>query len=125
MHAVDVCLLVSKKYKPIEKENTNMKKHIFTVVAFAVFAASAFANSGTELDVKVPFAFKAGDSTLPAGTYRVTETTAGVLLFRSDKDAVFVPRTLLDSGITDSGKASFRFDVTGNKYVLREVHSEK
>jgi hypothetical protein len=125
MHAVDVCLVVSKKYKPIEKENTNMKKHIYTVVAFAVFAASALANSGTALEVKVPFAFKAGDSTLPAGTYRVTETTSGVLLFRGDKDAVFVPKSIFETGVEDSGKASFKFAVTGDKYILREVHPEK
>jgi hypothetical protein len=118
---VNVCLV----NLPIEKENKNMKKHIYTVFAFAVFAASALANSGTSLDVKVPFAFKAGDSTLPAGTYRVTETTSGVLLFRSDKDAVFVPKSILDSGIEDSGKASFKFDITGDKYILREVHPEK
>lgn len=102
-----------------------MKKNIFTVVAFAVFAASAFANSGTELDVKVPFAFKAGDSTLPAGTYRVTETSSGVLLFRGDKEAVFVPKAILDIGAEDSGKVSFKFAVTGDKYILREVHPEK
>ncbi len=96
-----------------------MKKHIYTVVAFAVFAASALANSGTSLDVKVPFAFKAGDSTLPAGTYRVTETSSGVLLFRGDKDAVFVPKTILEPGVEYSGKASFKFDISGDKYILR------
>ncbi len=46
-----------------------MKKTIYTVFAFAVFAASAFAYQGSQVDVKVPFAFKAGASTLPAGTY--------------------------------------------------------
>jgi len=101
-----------------------MKKYIYTVVAFAAFAASALANSGTSLDVKVPFAFKAGDSTLPAGTYRVTEIS-GVLLFRGDKDAVFVPKAILDSGVEESNKASFKFAVTGDRYILREVHPEK
>ena len=105
-----------------------MKKHIYTAVAFAafaVFANSALAGSGAEMDVKVPFAFKAGDSMLPAGAYRVTEMPSGVLLFRSEKGAVFVSKTVFDSGAEESGKPSFKFDLAGDRYILREVHSEK
>jgi hypothetical protein len=99
-------------------------KKLYTVIAFAVFAASAFAYQGTELDVKVPFAFKAGASTLPAGTYRLTETSSGVLI-RGDKGGVFVPRNEVVVDIEESGKPSFRFNHTGNSYVLQSVHSEK
>ena len=68
-----------------------MKKHIYSVIAFAVFAVSALASQSSELDVKVPFAFKAGGSTLPGGSYRVTEGTSGYLLIRGEKGGVFVP----------------------------------
>jgi hypothetical protein len=98
-----------------------MKKHIYTVFAFAVFAASALANQATELDVRVPFAFKAGTSVLPAGTYRVTEATSGFILIRGDKGGVFVPKTAVVVDI-DSGKPSFRFNRAGDDYVLQAVH---
>ena len=99
-----------------------MKKHIYTVIAFAVFAASALA---TELDVKVPFAFNAGGSTLPAGSYRVTEASSGYILIRGEKGSAFVPKGAVVLDMEDSGKTSFRFNHTGDKYVLQAVHSEK
>jgi hypothetical protein len=102
-----------------------MKKHIFSVIAFAVFAASALATQSTELDVKVPFAFKAGGTTLPAGNYRVTEATSGYLLIRGEKGGVFVPRGSVVLDMDDSGKSSFNFNHTGDNYVLQAVHSEK
>jgi hypothetical protein len=101
-----------------------MKKHIYTVITFAVFAASAFAYQGTEVDVKVPFAFKAGASTLPAGNYRLTETASGVLI-RGDKGGVFVPRSEVNVDVDESGKPSFQFNHSGNSYVLQSVHTEK
>ena len=99
-----------------------MKKSIYTVIAFAVFAASALA---TELDVKVPFAFKAGSSTLPAGTYKVTEASPGIVLIRGEKGGVFVPRTSLLLDMTDSGKTSITFHRAGDSYALKSVNSEK
>ena len=99
-----------------------MKKSIYTLIAFAVIAASALANQ--ELDVKVPFAFRAGSSTLPAGTYRVSDAGRGVVLIRGEKGAVFVPKTALVPEATD-GKSSLLFDRAGNQYVLRAVSSEK
>jgi hypothetical protein len=100
-----------------------MKKTIYTVIAFAVIAASAFAYQGA-VEVKVPFAFKVGASTLPAGTYRLTETTSGVLL-RGDKGGVFVPKSEVIVDIDETGKPSFQFNHTGNSYVLQSVHTEK
>jgi len=102
-----------------------MKKSIFTVIAFAVFAASAFAWQATELYVNVPFAFKAGASTLPAGSYRITETTSGYVLIRGDKGGVFVPRSAVTVDPDAVGKPTFQFNLTGDKYVLQAVHSEK
>ena len=102
-----------------------MKKHIYSVIAFAVFATSALASPATDLDVKVPFEFKAGASTLPAGTYRVTEATAGYYLIRGDKGGVFVPRNAFVLDTDESGKTSMKFNRTGDKYVLQAVPSQK
>ncbi len=102
-----------------------MKKSIYTVVAFAVFAASALANQASELDVKVPFAFKAGASTLPAGTYTVTEATPGYVLIRGDKGGVFVPKSQMLLETDDAGKISLKFNRAGDKYVLQTAHEAK
>ena len=97
-----------------------MKKHIYTVIAFAVFAASALANQATELDVKVPFAFKAGASVLPAGTYKVTSVATGLILLRGDKGGVFVPKDAVVVDL-DTGKPTLKFNRAGDSYVLRAV----
>ena len=102
-----------------------MKKHIKTVIAFAVFAVSALAYQASELYVKVPFAFKVGSSTLPAGTYTVTQSTGGFLLIRGDKGGVFVSRGVVAVGADDSGKPSLKFNQAGDQYVLHSVDSEK
>lgn len=101
-----------------------MKKSIYTVIAFAVFAASAFATQA-DLDVKVPFAFKAGASTLPAGTYRISEASSGVLLIRGEKGAVFVPRTVVFPDPAELGKMRVSFTHSGNTYVLEPATAAK
>lgn len=102
-----------------------MKKHICSVFAFAVFAASAMANQATELKVKVPFAFKAGTSTLPAGTYMVTRTSSGCILIQGEKGGVFVNAGAVVIDMDDSGKTSFKFDRSGDQYILQSVRSER
>ena len=102
-----------------------MKKHIYSVIAFAVLAASALASPVTELNVKVPFEFKAGASTLPAGTYRVTEANSGYILIRGEKGGVFVPRNSLVLDTDESGKTIVKFNRAGDKYVLDAVSSQK
>jgi hypothetical protein len=102
-----------------------MKKHIYSVIAFAVFATSALASPVTDIDVKVPFEFKAGASTLPAGTYRVTEANSGYLLIRGEKGGVFVPRNAFILDTDESGKTSVKFNRAGDKYVLQAVPSQK
>jgi hypothetical protein len=102
-----------------------MKKSIYTVVAFAVFAASALANQATELDVKVPFAFKAGTATLPAGSYRITPASSGFLLIRGEKGGVFVPRAEVVVETSESGKASVLLHRAEDTYSKRTVRLEK
>jgi hypothetical protein len=103
-----------------------MKKHIYTVFAFAVFAASAFASQISELYVKVPFAFKAGSAVLPAGSYIITETVSGYVLIRGEKGGAFVSKgSLVVDNLDAASKANFKFDIAGDKYVLEEVRATK
>jgi hypothetical protein len=102
-----------------------MKKHIYSVIAFAVFATSALASPATDIDVKVPFAFKAGASTLPAGTYKITEANAGSFLIRGEKGAVFVLRNAFVLDTDESGRTSLKFDRAGDQYVLQAAPSQK
>ena len=102
-----------------------MKKHIYSVIAFAVFATSAWASPVADLDVRVPFDFKAGASTLPAGNYRVTEANSGYLLIRGEKGGVFVPRNAFVLDTDESGRISVKFNRAGDKYVLEAVPSQK
>jgi hypothetical protein len=102
-----------------------MKKHIYSVIAFAVLATSALASPATDIDVRVPFEFKAGASTLPAGTYRVTEANSGYFLLRGAKGGVFVPRSALILDTDEAGKTSLKFSRAGDKYVLDTAPSQK
>jgi hypothetical protein len=102
-----------------------MKKHIITLIAFAVTAASALAYQATELDVKVPFAFKVGEATLPAGTYAVTEANAGFVLIRGVRGGVFVPKSAIVLDVDDSGRVSLKFNRAGDKYVLGAASATK
>lgn len=101
-----------------------MKKAVYTLITFAVFAASALATQA-EFDVKVPFAFKAGASTLPAGNYRITEPSPGVILIRGEKMGVFLPSAVLLSDPADLGKASVTFSRAGDYYVLENAGAPK
>jgi len=103
-----------------------MKKHIYTLIAFVVFAASAFASQIPDqyVSMTIPFAFQAGGSTLPAGTYMVSQPVSGFILIRGFKGGIFIPATALLTDI-DGGKSTFKFTRAGDKYVLQGVHTEK
>jgi hypothetical protein len=62
-----------------------MKKHTFvtaTLFVLSVIVAAQVAQAGEPMLVNIPFAFVAGDATLPAGEYRVEtlEQNSAVLL---------------------------------------------
>jgi len=99
----------------------------FAVAAFIVLLGASSANaSSTMLRAEIPFDFMAGNVTLHAGTYTVTEPVHGVLLIRDENlgpDAAFV---LVNSEETtkpqDKGKLIFR--QYGNRYFLNQVWTE-
>jgi hypothetical protein len=74
-----------------------MKKHAFvtaTLFLLSVIVAAQVAQAGEPMLVNIPFAFVAGDATLPAGEYRVEtlEQNSAVLLIhcRDARMATFV-----------------------------------
>ena len=99
----------------------------FAVAAFIVLLGASSANaSSTMLRAEIPFDFMAGNVTLHAGTYTVTEPVHGVLLIRNENlgpDAAFVLAN--SEEITkpqDKGKLIFR--QYGNRYFLNQVWTE-
>jgi len=103
-----------------------MKKYICSIIASAVFAVSALAYTGPAATViiDVPFAFQAGNSSLPAGTYTVTEPINGFILIRGAKGGVFVQKTAIVEN-DESGKSKFLFSRAGSTYVLQTAGSRK
>jgi hypothetical protein len=90
-------------------------------VLIGSFSASAQLNRG--LLAKVPFHFVAGETSLPAGEYRVSEAGApGVVSVRSldGKTGAFVMSRRTESGNVRP-KSSLVFNRYGNRYFLSEV----
>ena len=84
-------------------------------------AGSALAAGVGDLQPLVPFAFTAGNQTLPAGEYTVTRSSVfpGVLSIRSRQGAVFVLSPAQESGQADAPRLVFtRYR---DRYFLREV----
>ena len=103
-----------------------MKKLICVTLAFAAFAVSALALEVNELEVKVPFAFKAGGSLLPAGTYRVSKAGSGFLLIQGEKRGVFLSAGDVAVDIdSTAARTLLKFDRAGDTYVLHSVLSGK
>ena len=97
------------------------------VAAFIVMLGASSAKASTLLlRADIPFAFMAGDTMLPAGTYSITEATPGVLQIRNEKfgsEAAFVQaRSLETMKPQDSGKLVF--NRYGDTYFLNQVWSD-
>jgi hypothetical protein len=101
-----------------------LSKVLVAGLAIAIGAVCGFAGSqSVVMKVKVPFAFSAGDVTLPAGEYTITKENArGTLLIQgSQANEVCLVQTF--SGITyvPDGNGSLLFKRYGDKYFLSQV----
>jgi hypothetical protein len=93
----------------------------FSAIAVATAVVPAFGSETDPMHISVPFAFKAGKTTLPAGDYVVVEENSGVILIKgSGGNAI-----LLSSGASDTGadKAGVSFARNDQGYVLKSVHA--
>jgi hypothetical protein len=101
-----------------------LSKVLVAGLAIAILAVCGFAGSqSVVMKVKVPFAFSAGDVTLPAGEYTITKENArGTLLIQgSQANEVCLVQTF--SGITyvPDGNGSLLFKRYGDQYFLSQV----
>lgn len=102
---------------------TNKLRSILAVSALAVTAAAipVFGADSDPLHITVPFAFKAGKTSLPAGDYVVTGENSGVIMIKGNGGSAIVlssagPETTLD-------KAGASFSRSEQGYVLKSVHN--
>jgi hypothetical protein len=89
-------------------------------------AGSAFAALAVPIQVKVPFDFIVGNTTLPAGMYLISspsDTATGMIMIRSEagKPAVFVEAELLSpKGDAWASQTRLTFNkVNGKEYLSR------
>jgi hypothetical protein len=100
------------------KRRNSMKKRILAMTGLLVlcsFAATQAARAQEQLSVNIPFAFTAGERTLPAGEYRVQKLdgSSAVLLIRCTEPRGAV---MVVTGPTQSGKLQERSKLVFNRY---------
>jgi hypothetical protein len=103
-----------------------MKTHVrivYACISLLVLLAttSATASFFMSLEARIPFAFTAGTTALPAGTYTVNrlDGSQGVLFIRGRKGGVYL---LSQSRESDNSEESLLvFKRYGNEYFLRAV----
>jgi hypothetical protein len=102
-----------------------VRNWIVALVGLLTLSAGSALSAGVgDLQPLVPFAFTAGNQTLPAGEYTVTRSSVfpGVLSIRSRQGATFVLSPAQESGQVDTPRLVFiRYR---DRYFLREVWFE-
>jgi hypothetical protein len=87
-------------------------------IASCVTAARALA-SDFAVQANVPFDFIVGDRVLPAGTYKITEQSAGIIMIQN-KDTHVTAMSLAEGDDATKGN-KLVFDRYGDRYFLSEV----
>jgi hypothetical protein len=101
-----------------------MNKYIRTSMAlFAIGITSAAlpAFASEPFHVTVPFAFRAGATSLPAGDYTVVEESSHVVMLRGTRGSAILLATAGPD--TDRDKSALNFARTDKGYFLKAVHS--
>ncbi|HTU51429.1 MAG TPA: hypothetical protein VMF56_12585 [Acidobacteriaceae bacterium] len=103
-----------------------MRSKIYTVLASAALMAAAVLATNSamaETTLKVPFSFMVAGKTCPAGHYIVRENAIGsyVTLTNEDSSRVFTWILLPNSPDYKSGNVVLKFDVDGQRHLLRSV----
>ncbi len=104
-----------------------MKKRILVLASLLVlcsFAATQAARAQEPLSVNIPFAFAAGETTLPAGEYRVQKMdgNGAVLLIRcTEPKASILVVTNSTGGGKQQEQSKLVFHRYGNHYFLSQV----
>lgn len=94
-----------------------------TAIALLTFASCVTAARALDVDpsvqANVPFDFIVGDRVLPAGTYKITEQSAGVIMIQN-RDKHVTVLTLAEGDDATKGNKLI-FDRYGDRYFLSEV----
>ena len=102
-----------------------MKVYLFRTFALVIFAtAAAQAQSAQTMKADIPFAFTAGQRTLPPGVYTVTVVPSAVIVKSADhKGGVIVMTDSADSTGASSSVAALVFTRYEGQYFLSRVWS--
>jgi len=103
-------------------KNQILKALSLASLLFALMAPTVSANISYPLKVNIPFAFTAGNTTLPAGEYRVRNLTSEALLIQSadHKQVESFQTNHMQAGLTP-GRAKLSFRRYGDRYFLAQV----
>ena len=94
------------------------------ILALAFLATTQVARAQEALLANIPFAFAAGQTTLPAGEYKVQKVTndSSPLLIRStDGNGTSIVMTFAASANAPQDKSKLIFRRHGNRYFLAQV----
>jgi len=103
------------------------KTYLKTIAILGLFfmlaAGSANAQTGSMIEVKVPFDFTAGNANLKAGSYTVRHVSRNTLLLRSadGKTSKMISASMATSQIRRDTPERLVFQRYGNQYFLNEV----
>lgn len=93
----------------------------FTAISIFGAAVPAFAGDSEPLHVTVPFAFKAGSTTLPAGSYTVYSEGSHVIMIKgAGGNAIVLGQAGAD---VPTDKSGVSFEKDGADYCLKAVYS--
>ncbi len=97
------------------------------LLGLALLAATQTVRAQEPLLVNIPFAFTAGQMTLPAGEYRVQDLRAGstvLLIQRTDRSAATLVTSFATSANRRRDQTKLIFHRYGNHYFLAQVWIE-
>ncbi len=91
-------------------------------ILIGVSASAQAASTGSWIVVKVPFEFTVGTSTLPAGSYPLTQKDHNVVQSQGEEGNVLFLAWATDAG-KPAGRASVVFHRYGDRYFLAGLKS--
>ena len=92
---------------------------LLTIASFVPLGSALAADQAVE--AKVPFDFTVGNQLLPAGTYRISSASSGMLEIRDSSGQPWVKTAALQAHSDAIGRGDLVFDRYGDKYFLSEI----
>jgi len=111
------------------KEEVPMKKHTFVMTGLLLLSLMVTAQvvqAQEPVVVNIPFEFVAGQTTLPAGEYRVEKLENGssvVLIHRAQPGASVLVMTIASQANRPAADSKLVFNRYGNRYFLSQYWS--